>query len=655
MTLFRQLSLILLILLAFALCGTLLIGVDYAKRHLAEDLGERAQDTALALALAQPTGVTAIDRANLDPILDALFQRGYFQALELTDANGGKLASRALDGRVADVPLWFVKLLPLQTLTINAEVIRNGTSLGTLELTSNAEYAYYRLWNSVMGVARWVPICALLVMALGAGLLGFLLSPLRALERQAEAICNRRYPIQERLPRTRELRRLVQAMNRVASRVRQIFDEHAEITQSLRAQIYVDTVTGLGNRRYFDVQMEQLREHWEDAGTSALLMLELAGFKQYNVSAGYPAGDGLLLTAADMIRQAVDGIEGAVLARLNGATFAILAPRSSVEEIDELARRLSGGLEQIQLPGFPVGDGAGHIGGALLYPESDASRLVSNADQALRTAQLSGTNAWHIHETGTPACLPMDLPGWRAFLEDVIDKRRFLLHFQPVLALSENRDVFHQEALLRVRCESGKLMPAGVFLPMAERLGLGREIDKACIALLLGHLKTKPGSCARYAVNLACSSLGDSDFVNWLADTLTARPDLASRLIFEISEDGAVNNLDRIRAFLERITPLGAAFCLDHVGRNFTSFAYLHTLSVDFLKIDSGFLHHIEADKDNQQLVLALTSAAHDLEIKVIAKNVENPQERQLLAALHVDGIQGYLTGGPVADEDTDL
>jgi EAL domain-containing protein (putative c-di-GMP-specific phosphodiesterase class I) len=195
-------------------------------------------------------------------------------------------------------------------------------------------------------------------------------------------------------------------------------------------------------------------------------------------------------------------------------------------------------------------------------------------------------------------------------------------------------------------------MTAGTFLPMAERVGLGREIDKACVAMVFDHIRSKQGTSTSYAVNLAAPSLADSNFVTWLANTLRTAPDAATRIVFEIAEYGAVANLEATRDFVRRIAHLGARFSLDHFGRGFTSFAYLQSVPVDYLKIDSSFIRNIDTDKDNQFFVQALAKAAHDLEIKIIAENVENEAQRETLINLKIDGVQGYLVGRPAESGD---
>ncbi|NJD07540.1 MAG: EAL domain-containing protein, partial [Methylococcaceae bacterium] len=226
-------------------------------------------------------------------------------------------------------------------------------------------------------------------------------------------------------------------------------------------------------------------------------------------------------------------------------------------------------------------------------------------------------------------------------------------HFQPVLSLAETPAVLHLEALLRVSGPAGETLPAAVFLPMAERGGLGRELERESVTLILRHLRHDRREARCYAVNLASPSLADPEFLNWLADALHAEPDAAARIVFETSEYGVIGNLDHVRGFLRRIDPLGSRFSLDHFGRGFASFAYLHSLRVDYLKIDGSFIRQIGANRDNQFFVQALTKAAHDLEIKVIAEAVESPDERDTLLRLKLDGIQGYLSGPPSASADT--
>lgn len=648
MTLFRQISLIILILFGIVFCGTLAISVNNTRLYLNDQLASHAQDTATSLGLSLSPHVEAGDKATMNSMIDAIFDRGYYRTIALHSVSGEKLIERSNDIRIEGIPPWFIRLIPLETPSGEALVMAGWNQAGSVKVTSHPGYAYAELWRTAVSTSQWLLGCLAAVLLLAAFLLGLLLRPLKAVERQAEAICDRQYPVQDTIPRTRELKQVVLAMNRMVNRVRQMFEEQSSISEGLRTQAYEDGLTGMGNRRYFNAQLHRILEERDDNGLCALLLVELDGFKDYNDRHGYESGDDLIRQVAGSIAEVTADLADAVAARLTGAVFAILACRTSPDDAAEIARRLCDALTRVHLAGFPVGANVGHVGVAMLPADSNGSEWLANADRALRTAKSDGPNAWHMRDQGIPEGYPKGARDWRAFLEHALAERRLKLHFQPVVTLGTASKLLHQEVLLRAYDESGLQMPAAAFLPMAERVGLGRELDRACLSLVLEHMrKQSTGTDTAYAVNLSPPSLADRAFVDWLVETLSPIPETAARIIFETSEYGAIANIDAVKSFLTRIGPMGAKFALEHFGRGFTSFAYLPSLRIDHLKIDGSYIRQIDTQPDNRFFVQAMAKTAHDLEIRVIAENVESPEELATLKALKVDGVRGYLIGHP--------
>ncbi|HLF98197.1 MAG TPA: EAL domain-containing protein [Methylococcaceae bacterium] len=651
MTLSRQLTLIILVMFLLLFIGTFTISINNTRHYLINQLESHAQDTATSLGLSLTPHMMTNDLAVMNSMVDAIFDRGYYREVLVEAVDGKKLIERVNPVKIEGVPQWFIDLIPLETPQGDALINAGWTEAGTVKVSSHPGYAYDELWRTTQHTALWFLSSAAGALALGLLLIRLVLRPLNAVEEQAEAICNRSYPIQERIPRTRELRQVVLAMNKVSAKVKQMFEEQSAITENLRQQVYVDSVTGLGNRRFFDGQLQHLLQAREDFVSGGLLLFQLEDFKGYNDSKGYQAGDELLRRAARILETACADAGETVLARLTGADFAIAVLKVSLEDVAALSKRVCEALHQLQGDGLMEGPGLGHVGAAVFRSGQSLSALFANADQALRMAQGKGPNAWHLFDLGESQALPAGARNWRKFLEDVIALKQVLLHFQPIRPLRGGGETEHSEVLLRVRDEHGEILSAGVFMPMAERLGLAGPMDRLTLEVLWAHLDHAHFAGRRYAVNLTPSSIADPDFVRWLANLLRGSAEKASRLIFEVPEYAAVRSMDALKQLIQQLQPYGCHFSIDHFGRGFTSFAYLHSLRVDFLKIDGGYIRGIDGDKDNQFFVQALAKTAHEIDVRVIAENVETEAELNILESLYVDGAQGYLIGRPGEEE----
>jgi len=190
-------------------------------------------------------------------------------------------------------------------------------------------------------------------------------------------------------------------------------------------------------------------------------------------------------------------------------------------------------------------------------------------------------------------------------------------------------------------------LTAGVFMPMAERIGLAAELDRFAIGKLLDHLSANPADPSRYAINLAAASLHNPEFVQWLCRQLQVHPGHGQRIAFEFPESGVLGNIPDTRTVVDRLSALGCSCGIDHFGRSFNSFGYLRSLKIRYLKIDGGYTRDINRETDNQFLVRALADTAHSVDIRVFAEAVESVEELDAFRLLNIDGVQGYLFGKP--------
>lgn len=648
MTLFRQLGLTISVLFLFVFLGTFLIGVKDTREYLSRQLASHAQDTATSLGLSLSTHMANKDLAATQAMVDAIFDRGYYRAMAVEDLDGKRLIERFNPMRIEGVPAWFVRLMPLPEPRGEALIVNGWVESGKVWLTSHPGLAYRELWRAAVGMLAWFVGCAGVALGVGVVALRLAMKPLYRVEEQAEGICHGVYVQQSEIPRTRELRRMVLAMNKMSARVKQMFEEQSALTEKLRGQAYLDPVTEVGNRRYFDVQLGYLTQAPEEFAGGSLTILRLRDFKAFNDDRGYAQGDELLRQTADMIRAVCEEYGDCMIARLGGGDFAVILKHSSIDTLEHLAAALCNNLLSLRGESLPEGAEAGYAGGALFRQGQSASDLLSAADRALGIAEGKGGNAWHIDDSQYPDGMPKGGGKWREYLAQVIRFQQIELHFQPVMLFGAAAEtLMHREVLLRLRQSPEELLTAGTFLPMAERFGMASDFDRMAIAALLRRMDEEESDAQVYAVNIVPGSIGRSAFVDWLCAQLKASPQHARRLIFEIPEYGVLRDVQAVKAFAKRLRNYGARLSIDHFGRGFHSFAYLHSIGAAYVKIDGSYIRNIDRDEDNQFFVRELTRAAHDIDIKTIALNVETESEMEILQSVHVDGVQGYFIGKP--------
>jgi diguanylate cyclase (GGDEF)-like protein len=642
MTLTKQLLLSGMIVLLCLFAGMITYVVRNTQTFLDQQLSSHAQDTATALGVSLTLTMKNNDVITASRIVDAVFDRGYYKTIEVVAANGSPLVERHLDVKVAGVPQYFIDALPIRTQPKEAVIMDGWKKVGKVSIESNPGFAYQQIWLTFTESLKWLIMTGIIAVLLGGGLLYIILRPLRAITKQAAAICNQQFTVQESLPWTLDLRQVVLAMNRMSSRLKNMFEEQLQTSERLREQAYKDPVTHLGNRRYFDLQLDHVLKDEEKIGVGVFLLIELKSFKEYNDQYGYEAGDTLLKAVANIISQSVAAFENTIVAN-KGASFFIVLPGKTKPIAEEVATNISQQFNELLIKGVSKSKEVGNIGVIEFTTETAKKDILASADMALRSAQSQGFNTWSLAQMEQK-----NIHGaleWGAIFDKAIRENNIVLHFQEVQNWRNPNEKMY-ETLMRLPLADNQLVSAGVFMPMAERLNQIMALDKLVVDNVIERIQ-KSHSTDIFSVNIAASGFDDEHFRKWLLDRVKSLGKKAGRLVIELPEYGVINRLETVRNLYLKISELGAKTAIDHYGKNFSSFSYLYNLKCHYLKIDGGFIRQIQDSEENQFFVRSLVDIAHSLDILVIAESVETEEEYQTLQQLKVDGVQGYFVGKP--------
>lgn len=647
MTLFRQLTFAITFLIVCLMAANLVVSVYNARGYMFEQMQVHAQDTATSLGLTISHAAKEKDLAQINSFIDVIFDRGYYRHIFYRSLTDDSIIQRELPIDVEGVPAWFINLLDLPEPSGRAEVVSGWFRLGELLIVSHPGYAYQDLWRIFREQLWLFFFTAVLCYAVTGIGLRYLLRPLRKVEDQAEAICRREFPIQEDLPHTPELRRMVVAMNRMVQKIKSMFQEQVELTESLHRQAHLDSVTELSNRRDFDARYEAFIKSEQGGSAGMLLLLQVGNMAGFNDSFGRDAGDQCLRSIAKVLKQQTQAIDGAILSRRAGADFCAFVPLTDAEEGKALAERLFQQVQSINWFGEAT-DLLLHLGVAFDESVTLDSKLLSRADLALRQAQQRNGRAFEWQsESNTSVSASRSASEWHQLLQNAIKQRQLEFFVQPVFA-RDGKTITKNEVLCRLR-DGEQLLNAGVFLPMVERFAMAADIDRLVIELLAERFTASSGP--QLNINLSSSSIQRPEFVSWLVGFLRERPAFAQRLLLELPEQALVVNEAAVREFALSVEPFGAGLCLDHFGVAASAFHYLQSLPLQALKIDRCFISGLQDNADNQFFVKSLRQIARSCDVDLLAEGVETEQEWQAILELGLDGGQGYYLGKPAASQ----
>ncbi|MFC1837592.1 EAL domain-containing protein [Thermodesulfobacteriota bacterium] len=648
MTLYRQLVIFTLVLFFLLFTGTWLAKLESTRSFLIDQLESHAQDTATSLGLSISQHSIDNDAAAIESMINAVFDRGYYRIVRYSDVQDRVLYDRVLDVTIEHVPQWFISLIPLKTPEATANVMAGWHQAGTVYVNSHPGYAYKTLWENMVRMTIWFLVCGIIVLVVGGFGLRVLLKPLVLVEKQADALCKKRYEVQDRLPKTKELRRVVEAMNRMTGKVKEMFQEQVTIAEGLKKQAYYDSVTGLGNRRFFESQITARLDRRDSVTKGIVFLLQIKDLHELNQQKGFQAGDELLQQVAVLIQAATKEFPNAVLARLTGGDFGIFVPDASSWDAESIADTLSNKIKQLAVQQLTLTDNVGHLGVVSYDSSTTLGRLMSEADLALRSAQQTGPNTWQLNSlTVESEKMPLGQQQWKEILDNALSERNIVLYAQPVVKTTDKDQIFHLEIFSRIVQEDGSLLSAGLFMPFAERLQRVSYLDRIVIEEVI-KIDASQIHADHIAVNISSASLENDSFRRWVYSVLKSLPVRAPRIDFEFAEFGAVQNLDLLKEFSAFVRQYGHLVGLDHYGQSFSHLGYLKTLRPDYVKIDRAYTGELkDEESDSRFFIGSLCSVAHSLDINVIAEGVETEQQWDLLKSLNLDAIQGYIVDKP--------
>jgi diguanylate cyclase (GGDEF)-like protein len=415
-----------------------------------------------------------------------------------------------------------------------------------------------------------------------------------------------------------------------------------------------DPLTGLLNRRAFERSLEEHLARGERYGhEGAVLVVDLDDFKGVNDTLGHSAGDELIGRVAGALASRLR--ESDTLARLGGDEFAVLTPVGDRAEAERLAQLLLGVVRREHAARGPGGRERPITASIGLAPLEGAQPIraeeaLINADLAMYDAKEAGRDRSETYGGTSRGQARIEARlQWVERIRAALDEDRLVLYAQPVVETATGRTTQH-ELLVRMVDTRGEVILPGSFLPIAERFGLIREIDRWVVTHAIRWLGEHRAQGRRPTVelNLSAHSLGDPQLAAHIGRELRAAGVHATQLIFEVTETTAIGNITAARAFAERLGELGCRFALDDFGAGFGSFYYLKHLPFDFIKIDGEFVRNCTSDPTDRLVIGAVVELARGLGKRTIAEFVGDAATLATLRYLGVDYAQGFHLGSPM-------
>lgn len=418
--------------------------------------------------------------------------------------------------------------------------------------------------------------------------------------------------------------------------------ERSRFDTFIRTHTFLDQLTGAANRVLFDSRLKSILQEPDNHG--AVIVLRLADWDDVVNHEGKGAANDFLQELSTILSNFIQRFPDTMLARYFDGDFAILIPQKSEKDVTLFTNQLLNAVERLAPPLSMSRENWCHIGVTYYRGGEHRGRIMDEANIALRSAQLQGSNTWNSFTKAHAKDEDRGSVRWRSLLDRILNQGGPQLHKQAVYS-AKDESIVSFELMARITDEKGKTLKASRFMPMIHQIGFSQRFDKSVLEIVLAQLK-KQQNTENYSINISVYSLLDKRFTKWLMSELLQTPkSQLPHLMFEITENQLVRHLDGLRPVLRKIVGIGCKLIVDQAGRTIVSTHYIKDVKAYALKLHPGLVQGINQRQENQLFVRSMLGACENSKVDVIAVGVETEKEWEVLKVLGISAGQGiYFT-----------
>lgn len=633
MSLIKQLWLAIVVILSLAFAGAFILSTVASKHYFEQQLQTKNDDNATTLALSMTQ--LEKDPVAVDLLIAAQFDAGHYRYIGLKDADGKVISERVNTSTTTTAPDWFVRFIPMQLHAGQADIQDGWSQYGTLTIESDANFAYDKLWDNTVMTALWILCIGVIGCLVGGEVLKKLLRPLHDVVDQAESLEKNRF-ITIEVPKTKEFKAVVNAMNALSNRVKKNVSEESARLDQLRLENNFETITGLMNHDYFIKNMDANISNEEYFHEGILTVSRFTNLAEIDQNLGYKETNALLKTIGDTLQDACNQQAGLSAGRLNGTDFAVFSSKAADgyafgNQIKKLLEKFDTTSNPSHSVHFITVAIRISIGESAVKTIELASKLLDEiGDDRSNTLHVMNTGELHQYEDSHEN-------EWLNILTSAFENKRIKLEHYPVI--DKNGQLVHFESPVRLQAEpDGRWLCAGEFITWAKQLNLMTRLDTLVFETAIDSLQR--GTQA-IGLNVSASAMSSQAFIEAIINTVNAQPQLADRLYFEIQEQDAFEHLAAFHHFCRQLKNTGCKIGIEHVGARISRLGELHDVGLHYMKIDASFIRGIDSNEANKTLLRGLCMIAHSMGVIAIAEGVHTENEMTVLKQIGIDGMTG--------------
>jgi len=629
MTLYRQMMLAMSIIVLLLLATAMFVNYKNAEGFIKDQLYSNAANTASSLGVA--IGHVKGDRAMEETLINAVFDSGYYESIVLSDIDGNITYQSSEPVKVQGIPSWFIDHVHLESSEAVIPLSSGWRLTGHLKISGHRGHAYGQIWQAfkemvisfvVLGLAALVGIYLFLKMVL---------RPLKRVREQAEAVMQRRFIFQEKLPKTKEMRDVVKAMNLLVSKVKTVYEKEAKAIADYDRLLYEDRETGYYNRAYFRIKLQEYLHSSDYFSHGYVLVFEIHKYAKLLEEKGANGVHKAVIELRDIINaHCSSSFVEAVRCRTRDNDIMIILPASRREQIEELARLVC----EESTDGFQV-DCA-----YVSYEERESlSKILERIDNGLMIAAATEPGALRIYADRKDDMPILSHDQWVEKINEAMENKAFIPMLQPVV--EQDGETVQNELLLRMKYE-GEILSAGFFMPIIAGMKMLPMLDRYVLELLDTLKPSKP-----VAVNITHDFIAQSANLQVISSLTERWKTKGMDIIFELPNATVASDPEASKAFASHIQREGWELGIDHFTVGAYDLRLFEELKPSYLKINAAYLLSLVESKEEEVSKSSLFTLAELLEIDLIAIAVDSEETVVRLKENGIILMQGFWIAEP--------
>jgi EAL domain-containing protein (putative c-di-GMP-specific phosphodiesterase class I)/GGDEF domain-containing protein len=637
MTLSKQLLLLLSALFLLIFTVNYVIGIKNIQSQLQTESQAHAQHTANLLSLSLSPYILKESDPILKTMIDPVFDIGYYKEIKLNNDKGKTLVKFVNNKFSAEIPGWFIRLLPLEATSAESDISSGWTFGGTIYVTINHAPAYLKLYRQAKSAFYYSLSSFLLSVCLLIFILRFTLKPLKNINGLAMRISESQFETITNIPWTTEFRNIAYSINIMSSKLNGVMANLNDKLAVLGHKLQLNSLTGLYNKNTFNSDLKQLYLENTEAylfliKTDSLTIL----VKEHDCG----TIDAFLQDCAAQLKLTAQNFSSETIAyHFYGAEFAVLARNIELSQARKLAKALSMTLSE--LGHIHHRADIGHIGVVSIDLLGSPENMLHAAQEAYEQAVIIGPNSYYIR---TGADRAKDIAEWKSLVFDVVERNSYKIQFTgPIMHIANNR-ILMEEAFLQAFDKQGASLPVGIFVAIAEKYEKIISLDQGVIEKVIDQLNGASSSL-NIAVNLSTRTIKNSDFRSWFSNQLKQNAFIVPQLIISFSAYAVSKDFNAYHEFIKFLHASGVRIILKRFDSQSMSVNMLKIIKPDFIRLSYELISELQGNIEKISFLQTVKEVSDLLDIPILVEKTLSDTDFDIIAkiGLATPGQSRYL------------